>query len=128
MTTPTQAQTHVLVPIQLTDAMRERMAHIEDGPHKSYDEVWSEMLDAAAALTTAAEVNAFARHSVDFEEGVKEGTTATIERCAQYHDNAARECDAIAAVNMDNDLGSDCQNRAIDHRIDAAAIRALANE
>lgn len=37
----------VLVPVQLTDAMRERMAHIEDGPHRSHDEVWAEMLDAA---------------------------------------------------------------------------------
>jgi hypothetical protein len=27
--------------------MRERMAQIEDGPHKSHDEVWAEMLDAA---------------------------------------------------------------------------------
>lgn len=37
----------VLVPIQLTEHMRERMAHIEDGPSRSYDEVWSEMIDAA---------------------------------------------------------------------------------
>ena len=37
----------VLVPVKLTDAMRERMGQIEDGPCRSYDDVWAEMLDAA---------------------------------------------------------------------------------
>jgi len=40
----------VLVPVKLTDEMRERMAHIEDGPARSLDEVWAEMIDAAFAL------------------------------------------------------------------------------
>ena len=37
----------VMVPVKLTDAMRERMAHIADGPVRTYDEYWAEMLDAA---------------------------------------------------------------------------------
>jgi hypothetical protein len=37
----------VLVPVQLTDEMRERMGHLADGPDRTHDEVWSEMLDAA---------------------------------------------------------------------------------
>lgn len=37
----------VLVPVKLTDEMRERMAHIADGPLRTYDEYWAEMLDAA---------------------------------------------------------------------------------
>ena len=36
-----------VVPIKLTDEMRERMAHIADGPSRTYDEYWAEMLDAA---------------------------------------------------------------------------------
>lgn len=43
-----------IVPVKLTDAMRERMAHIADGPLRSHDEVWAEMLDAAFVNTTAA--------------------------------------------------------------------------
>ncbi len=37
----------VTVPVKLTDAMRERMAQIADGPIRSHDEYWAEMLDAA---------------------------------------------------------------------------------
>jgi len=37
----------VLVPVKLTEEMRERMAHIADGPLRTHDEVWAEMLDAA---------------------------------------------------------------------------------
>lgn len=37
----------VLVPVKLTDEMRERMAQIGDGPLRSHDEFWAEMLDAA---------------------------------------------------------------------------------
>jgi hypothetical protein len=42
-----QVDERVLVPVKLTDEMRERMRQIEDGPAKTYDEVWAEMLDAA---------------------------------------------------------------------------------
>lgn len=37
----------VMVPVKLTDAMRERMVQIADGPVRTYDEYWAEMLDAA---------------------------------------------------------------------------------
>lgn len=40
-------QERVMVPVKLTDAMRERMAQIADGPVRTYDEYWAEMLDAA---------------------------------------------------------------------------------
>lgn len=42
-----RAQRFVKVPVKLTDAMRERMAQIADGPVRTYDEYWAEMLDAA---------------------------------------------------------------------------------
>ena len=44
---------YALVPIKLTDAMRERMQHIADGPLRSFDEYWAEMLDAALVQETA---------------------------------------------------------------------------
>lgn len=50
---------------------------------------------------------------------------AGLERAAKYHDDAARDCDAIAAVNQDNDLGPDCITAAADHRIAADEIRLL---
>ncbi len=56
---------------------------------------------------------------------LKRARTEALEEAAHYHDNSAQECDRIAAVNMDNDLGPDCITRAQDHRMDAAAIRAL---
>lgn len=40
---------YAIVPAKVTDAMRERMAHIADGPSRSYDEYWSSMLEVAAA-------------------------------------------------------------------------------
>lgn len=39
---------YAVVPAKLTDAMRERMAHIADGPLRTYEEYWSSMLDAAS--------------------------------------------------------------------------------
>ncbi len=44
---------YAVVPVKLTDGMRERMAHIADGPVRTYDEYWSEMLDAAVILNGA---------------------------------------------------------------------------
>lgn len=41
---------YAIVPIALTEAMRERMAKIGDGPLRTYEEVWSEMLDAALVM------------------------------------------------------------------------------
>ena len=38
---------YAVVPARLTDAMRERMALIADGPVRTYDEYWSAMLDEA---------------------------------------------------------------------------------
>lgn len=40
---------YVVVPAKLTDAMRDRMAKIADGPLRSYQEYWSEMLDVAGS-------------------------------------------------------------------------------
>jgi hypothetical protein len=48
-----RAAERVLVPVQLTDAMRERMAHIADGPLRTHDEYWAEMLDAALIQETS---------------------------------------------------------------------------
>jgi hypothetical protein len=40
---------YAIVPIKVTDAMRERMAEIADGPVRTYDEYWSAMIDVATA-------------------------------------------------------------------------------
>lgn len=40
---------YAVVPAKPTDAMRERMAKIADGPLRSYDEYWAEMIDTATA-------------------------------------------------------------------------------
>jgi len=42
---------YAVVPAKLTDAMRERMVYIADGPVRTYDEYWSSMLDAAGEQT-----------------------------------------------------------------------------
>lgn len=42
-----EAAGYAIVPIKLSDTMRDRMGVIEDGPSRSYDDVWAEMLDAA---------------------------------------------------------------------------------
>jgi hypothetical protein len=39
---------YAIVPAKLTDAMREKMAYIADGPLQTYDEYWSTILDTAA--------------------------------------------------------------------------------
>lgn len=38
---------YAVVPAKVTDAMRERMGHIDDGPVRTYDEYWSAMLAVA---------------------------------------------------------------------------------
>ena len=53
------------------------------------------------------------------------GYHAGLERAAKYHDDQARDCRAIAAVNRDNDLGPDCESYAIDHEMAADEIRAI---
>lgn len=40
---------YAIVPAKVTDAMRERMAHISDGPTRTYDEYWSAMLEVASS-------------------------------------------------------------------------------
>lgn len=40
---------YIIVPIKLTDAMRDAMAKIADGPLRSYEEYWSAMIDVAGA-------------------------------------------------------------------------------
>lgn len=42
---------YAVVPVKLTDAMRERMAYIADGPLRTYDEYWKAMLETAEAAT-----------------------------------------------------------------------------
>lgn len=38
---------YAVVPAKPTDAMREKMAQIADGPDRSYDEYWHMMVSAA---------------------------------------------------------------------------------
>lgn len=59
--------------------------------------------------------------STDYYRGYHAG----LERAAKYHEAQARDCRAIAAVNRDNDLGSDCETYAIDHDVAADEIRAI---
>lgn len=53
------------------------------------------------------------------------GYHAGLERAAKYHDDQARDCRAIAVVNSDNDLGTDCESYAIDHDVAADDLRAI---
>lgn len=39
---------YAVVPVKVTDAMREEMTRIADGPSRSYDEYWSMMIDTAS--------------------------------------------------------------------------------
>jgi len=39
---------YVIVPAKVTEAMAERMAQIEDGPARTYQEYWTAMLDVAS--------------------------------------------------------------------------------
>lgn len=59
--------------------------------------------------------------SADYYQGYHAG----LERAAKYHDDHARDCRAITAVNGDNDLGPDCETHAIDHEVAADEIRAI---
>lgn len=59
--------------------------------------------------------------SADFYRGYHAG----LERAAMYHEAQAADCRAIAAVNRDNEMGSDCETHAIDHDIAADEIRAI---
>lgn len=59
--------------------------------------------------------------TADYWRGYHDG----LERAAKYHDGQARDCRAIAAVNCDNDLGSDCETHAIDHDVAADDIRGI---
>jgi len=42
---------YAVVPVKVTDIMREKMAQIEDGPGRSYDEYWSMMVSTASGET-----------------------------------------------------------------------------
>lgn len=42
---------YAVVPVKVTDAMREQMAKIADGPGRSYDEYWSMMVNTASGET-----------------------------------------------------------------------------
>jgi hypothetical protein len=46
-----------------------------------------------------------------------------VEAIATWHEDRAKECEAIASVNEDNDLGPDSLTRATDHRMAAEEIR-----
>jgi len=59
--------------------------------------------------------------SADYYRGYHAG----LERAAKYHEAQASDCRHIAAVNNDNDLGSDCETHAIDHDIAADEIRSI---
>ena len=54
-----------------------------------------------------------------------EAFNSGLGRAAKWHDAQARDCDSIAAVNQDNELGWDASSHAIDHRMAASDIRAL---
>jgi hypothetical protein len=86
---------------------------------RSKDAVFQAKVEAAYIL--AAEISKSKQLAARIEQ-----LEAALRACVQYHVQNAADCRAIAAVNRDNDLGSDSETHAIDHDIAAEDIGDIA--
>lgn len=106
--------------VNVADLDIPREKHRTDEQRKDIDRAWGLIWN----VSDDHKLNSTEGH-LAVVRAIRLGRRLALEEAAAYHDKAAADCEAIAAVNPDNEMGPDCTTHAADHRIAADDIRAM---
>ena len=98
---------YAIVPINLTDVMRETMAKIADGPLRSYEEYWSAMVATASGERSEQERRTDMAYGLRVKFKSNEAPWSGSYEPASWHQPIDDAAAIKWAVNMSDGLGPD---------------------